>query len=126
MDLDLVLWVVQIGLAVVFAGAGLAHATRRDRPRRGMEWMQAVPAPALTTIGVLEIMGAIGLVLPAATGILPVLTPIAASLLALLMSSAAILHLRREGEMTNVVFNVVLGLLALVVAYGRFVLEPIG
>jgi hypothetical protein len=64
-------------------------------------------------------------VVPAATKILPILTPIAASALALLMLFAAIFHARRPGELPNVVFNVVPGLLALFVAYGRFVLEPI-
>jgi uncharacterized membrane protein YphA (DoxX/SURF4 family) len=125
MDLNLILWILQILLAVAFVGAGIAHITRRDNPSRGMEWVQAVPVGTMTTISVLEILGGIGVVLPAATRILPVLTPIAASLLALLMLFAAVFHVRRPGEMQNVLVNVILGLLALFVAYGRFVLEPI-
>jgi len=123
--MDLVIWIVQIVLAVAFIGAGFVHATQRDRPRAGMEWMQAVPAPLLTTIGVLEIAGAIGLLAPMATGFLPILTPIAAIALIVLMALAATFHLRRPGELPNVAFNVILGLIALFVANGRLVLEPI-
>jgi uncharacterized membrane protein YphA (DoxX/SURF4 family) len=125
MDLNLILWILQVVLAAVFIGAGFTHATQRDHPRPRMEWMQAVPPGALTTIAVLEILGGIGLVVPAATRILPILTPIAAAALALLMLFAAIFHIRRPNELPNVLFNAVLGLLALFVAYGRFVLEPI-
>jgi hypothetical protein len=45
MDINVILWVVQIVLALVFLGAGYTHITQRDKPRKGMEWMQAVPAP---------------------------------------------------------------------------------
>ena len=123
--MNIALWVVQVVLALGFVGAAFNHITRRDRPGRGMEWMQAVPKRLLTTIGVLEILGAIGLIVPAATKILPILTPVAAASLAVLMLFAAIFHARRPGEMQNLVFNVVLGALAAFVAYGRFVLEPI-
>ncbi len=123
--MNIALWVVQILLAVAFVGAAITHITRRERPGKGMEWMLAVPKSLLTTIGVLEILGAIGLILPAATKILPTLTPIAGVALALLMVFAAIFHARRPGEMHNLVFNVVLGALAAFVAYGRFILEPI-
>lgn len=125
MDLNLVLWVVQVLLALAFLGAGFTHATKRDTPRKGMEWMLAIPAAQLRAIGILEMLGAVGLVVPAATGILPWLTPLAALGLAVLMAGAAVFHLRRTGEGANTLFNLVLGLLALFVAYGRFVLEPI-
>ena len=76
--MDLVLWIVQILLALAFLGAGLTHATRRDRATGHMGWMLAVPKPLLTVIGILEILGAIGLVVPWATGIATWLTPLAA------------------------------------------------
>src|SRR5882672_2044742 len=123
--MEMVLWVVQIVLGLAVIAAGFTHVTQRDRPRDGMRWMQAVPAPLLTTIGLLEIAGGIGLIAPAATRILPVLTPLAAIALVVLMALAAAFHLRRPGETSNVVVNLVLGLIALFVAYGRLVLEPI-
>jgi uncharacterized membrane protein len=124
MDGNLVFWLLQALLALAFAASGFGHATTRGEPRKGMEWTAAVPRPMLQTIGVLEILGAIGLILPAATGILPILTPIAASAFALLMLCAAIFHVHR-GETSNAIGNLVLGLLAFAVAYGRFVLFPL-
>ena len=63
--------------------------------------------------------GAIGLILPAALDILPWLTPVAAFCLAALMLLAAIYHARRPSEGRNVILNVILGLIALLVAIGR-------
>jgi hypothetical protein len=78
----------------------------------------------MRVIAALETLGAIGVVVPAATGILPWLTPVAASCLAILMVLAAIFHLRRPGEGQNIVLNAILGILAVLVAYGRFVVAP--
>jgi uncharacterized membrane protein YphA (DoxX/SURF4 family) len=123
--MDVALWVVQILLAVAFAGAGFTHATRRDQATDRMAWMLAVPKPLLTTIGVLEITGAVALVLPWLTGTATWLTPLAAIAFVVLMVLAAIFHLRRPGEAQNAVFNVVLGALALFVAWGRFDALPV-
>jgi hypothetical protein len=86
--------------------------------------MLAVPKPLLTTIGILEILGAIGLVVPWATGILPWLTPLAAICVVVLMVLAVIFHARRPDEMSILVFDVVMGLVAAFIAYGRLVLVP--
>jgi hypothetical protein len=86
--------------------------------------MAAVGKRNMRIIGVLELLGAVGLVLPAVTGILPLLTPLAAAMFALLMAFAIVFHARRPGEVSNIAFNVILGAVALAVAYGRFVLEP--
>jgi uncharacterized membrane protein len=116
---DTALWVCQLLLAIALLAVGLTHATRRDRAIGQMAWMLAVPKPLLTTIGVLEILGAIGLVVPWATGIAPWLTPLAAIAVVVLMVLAAVFHLRRPGERGNVVFNIVLGLIAAFIAWGR-------
>ena len=124
--MDLALWIIQGVLALAFLLFGGAHVFRFDDlaagPRTG--WVRAVGKANLRVIGVLEILGAIGLVLPAATGILPWLTPLAAAMLALLMVFAIAFHARRPGEAQNIVLNVVLGVLSLAVAWGRFVVEP--
>ncbi len=73
----------------------------------------------MKTIGVLEVLGAIGVVLPAATGVAPVLSPIAACCLALTMVVAATVLIRR-GEPSHVPLNVVMLLLAVFVAIERF------
>jgi len=70
-------------------------------------------------IGVVELAAALGLILPAATGIARVLTPVAATGLAVTMVLAAITHARRK-EPSAIAFNAVLLVLAAVVAWGRF------
>ena len=122
--MDIILWIAQILLGVALVGAGFTHATRRDRATGPMAWMLDVPKPLLTTIGVLEILGGIGLILPWATGIATLLTPLAAIAVVVLMVLAAIFHLRRPGESMNAVFNVVLGLVAAFIAWGR--IEALG
>jgi uncharacterized membrane protein len=117
--MDIVIVIAQFLLALAFLGAGFNHATRRDQATGRMAWMLAVPKPLMTTIGVLEILGAIGLIIPWATNILPWLTPVAAIALAVLMAFAAVFHVRRPGEAPAAVFNAVLGVLALLVAWGR-------
>ena len=125
--MDIALWIIQVVLALAFLAWGSAHVFRFDslaaRPRSG--WVRAVGRANLRVIGVFEILGAIGLVLPAATGILPWLTPLAAAMLALLMVFAIAFHARRPGEAQNIMLNVVLGVLSLAVAWGRFVVEPL-
>jgi uncharacterized membrane protein YphA (DoxX/SURF4 family) len=124
--MDTVLWIVQVVLALGLAAAGLNHITRRERATTGrMAWIRAVPGPLMTTIGVLEILGAIGLILPALTRIAPVLTPIAATAVVALMILAVAFHIRRN-ELSSTVGNVILGIVAAFVAYGRFVIAPIG
>ena len=71
-------------------------------------------------IGILEIMGAMGVILPWATGILPWLTPLAAVGLGLTMVGAFLTHLRREELIPMGIMNIVLFSMAVFVAYGRF------
>lgn len=89
-----------------------------------MARMLAVPKPLMTTIGILEIAGALGLVLPPVTGVALWLTPLAAALLALVMVFAVVFHMRRDGEAMNAAPNLILGVLLAFVAYGRLVLAP--
>jgi uncharacterized membrane protein YphA (DoxX/SURF4 family) len=123
--MNIVLWVVQILLALVFAMAGIMKVTQpNDRLAARMGWVKDVGPRAVRLIGVLEILGAIGLILPALTGIWPWLTPVAAAGLALTMVGAMITHGRR-GEFSSIGMNVALLALALFVVFGRFVIVPI-
>src|SRR5437879_911828 len=96
----------------------------QTRTRRGMAWLGAVGKGRMRVIASLELLGAAGVILPGLTGVLPWLTPIATICVVVVMILAAIFHLRRSGEGQNTVTNVVLGLLAALVAYGRFVIAP--
>ena len=126
-DVNLLLWVGQVMLAFAFGSVGYGHSIGFDdwSKRQGFGWMSALGRDRMRILALLETLGAIGLILPAATGILPWLTPVAAACLALLMALAVVYHLRRPVEGPNVVLNVVLGVLAALVAYGRFVVAPL-
>jgi uncharacterized membrane protein len=126
MDSNLLLWIGQILLALAFLVVGYGHSLAFEQwsARRGMGWMTAVGRNQMRAIGVLEILGVVGLILPAATAILPWLTPVAATCLAVVMALALVFHARRPGEGLNIVNNAVLGIVAGLVAYGRFVVAP--
>ncbi len=76
------LWIVQALLAVVFLLAGAMHAFRYEAAKKDLPWVKDLPRGVVTLDGVVEILGALGVILPRLTGILPVLTPLAAAGLA--------------------------------------------
>ena len=124
--MNIALWIVQVLVGLGFVMAGVNHAFRAEqiKSQQGMQWVNAVPKGLLLFIGVCEILGGVGVILPAATGVLPWLTPLAAALLALMMLLAAVFHLPRK-EYRNIVTNLVLLALAAFVAYGRYFIAPI-
>ena len=123
--MNIALWIAQILLALAFGMAGIIKVTQPiDKLEARMGWVKSIGPRGVRLIGTLEILGAIGLILPAVTGILPWLTPVAAVGLALTMIGAMITHGRR-GEYSQIGINVVLLLLTLFVAYGRIVILPI-
>lgn len=123
--MDVMLWIVAGVLALAFVAAGgMKLAQPKEKlSASGMGWVDDFSAGAVKGIGLLEVLGAVGLVLPGLTGVAPVLVPLAALGLALTMVGAAVVHLRR-GEQQMVVVNAVLLVLALVVVVGRFWVEP--
>ena len=122
--MNITLWIAAGLLALTFLGAGTMKVLRSKEQLAGagMAWTEDFSAAMVKTIGTLEILGALGLVLPALTGILPVLVPLAALGLAATMAGAVIVHLRRR---ETFIPPAVLLVLAAFVAIGRF-LVPIG
>jgi len=122
--MGIALWVVQVLVAVAFLGAG---ATKLSQPKemlvKNMAWVEDFSQQTVRLIGALEVLGAIGVVVPALTGILPWLPPLAALGLALTMIGAALTHLRRT-EYGNIAMNAVLLILVAFVAYGRVFVLP--
>ncbi|MEN3359261.1 MAG: hypothetical protein V7637_3243 [Mycobacteriales bacterium] len=114
-------WVLQIVLALVFSGAALLKLTRSREQlvRSGLPWVEDFSDRTVKLIGSVEVLAALGLILPAWTGIAPVLTPVAATGLAVVMVLAATVHGRRR-EYQGVVVNVLLLAMAIVVAWSRF------
>ena len=118
--MHLALWIVQTVLALLFLAAGAMKLTKsKEDLRADMAWVEDVSPAQVKAVGAVEVAAALGLVLPAATGILPVLTPLAAAGLGIVMVLAAATHLRLD-EGSKVPPNVVLGALALFVAIMRF------
>ncbi|MEY2524487.1 MAG: hypothetical protein QOJ66_3052 [Ilumatobacteraceae bacterium] len=119
--MNLALWIIAIFLAVAFAGSGLMKlVVPKDKlVTAGQGWAQDFSPTNIRLIGLVEIVGAVGLVLPAAVHIAPILVPLAAVGLALVMVGAIVVHARRKEPM-NIAVNVVLIALAVVVAWGRF------
>ena len=85
----------------------------------GMPWVADASPAFVKSIGVLEILAAIGLTVPALTGIAPVFVPLAAVGLVLVMLGAAALHARRK-EIPNILIALVILAFAAFVAWGRF------
>ena len=122
--MGIALWVIQGLLAVAFLGAGASKLSQpKENLLKNMAWVEDFSQPAVRLIGTAEALGAIGVVVPALTGIVPWLTPLAALGLVLLMVGAALTHLRRK-EYSNIAINAALLVLATLVAYGRFFILP--
>jgi uncharacterized membrane protein YphA (DoxX/SURF4 family) len=119
--MNTLLWTLQIVLAAVFAGAGATKLVQsRDHLAKTLGgWVDEFPARLLKPLGLAELLGAIGLIVPPLVGIAPILTPVAASGLVVTMVGAIFTHGRRR-EFPNVAVNVVLAIMAAVVAWGRF------
>ena len=118
--MNIALWIVAGLLAAAYLVAGLLKSTQpKDTLQKSMPRVEDYSAGTVRLIGIAEILGALGLVLPQATGIAPILTPIAATGLVVIQALALRAHARR-GEKQVIPVNVVLLLLALFVAVGRF------
>jgi uncharacterized membrane protein YphA (DoxX/SURF4 family) len=119
--MNVALWIVAGLLALAFLAAGLMKISqpKEKLAASGMAWTEDFSPGAVKAIGTLELLAAIGLILPAALGIVPVLTPLAATGLVVVMIGAAVTHARRK-EHQMILANLVLLALAAVVAWARF------
>ena len=120
-----VLWGAQILLALAFLSAGAMKAIQPIAVLvEKMVWPGALPEGLVRFIGVSEFLGGLGLILPAAFRIKPILTPLAGVGLATIMTFASVFHVTR-GELGVLPINFVLGGLAAFVAWGRLKKAPI-
>ena len=119
--MNIALWIIAGVLALAFLGSGIMKITQPKEKlyASGMQYTEDLSAGTVKTIGGLEVLAAVGLILPALLGIVPVLVPLAATGLVLLMVGAATTHARRK-EYPMIGFNLVLLAIAAVVAWGRF------
>ena|SRR5689334_13991823 len=118
--MNIALWVIAGLLAAVFLLAGITKLTQpREKLATMMTWTKDHSEGRVKALGALEVLAAIGLILPAALNIVPVLVPLAALGLVVVMIGAVVTHARRN-EYQAIGANVVILLLAAVVVWGRF------
>lgn len=123
--MNIALWIIQVLLAGMYGMAGSMKTFTPDKVRANpqMTWAQDKQDGYIRFVGISELLGAMGLIIPSLTGILPWLTPLAAVGLALIQVLAIFtVHLPKK-EYQVIPVNVGLLVLAIVAAYGRFTLS---
>ena len=123
--LHITLWVVQIILGGMFIMAGIMKSSQPIIDlSQAVPWAAEVPAVLVRLIGLSELLGGIGLILPSLLRIKPILTPIAAIGILIIMVFALLYHISK-GETDVIGINIVLGLIAAFIAWGRLKKAPI-
>jgi len=118
---DILLWAGQIFLAITFLYSGICKSVYSEKQliAKGQTGVVGLPAALIQFIGITEIGGSIGVILPWWIKVLPILTPLSALCFAILMILAAPIHYRlKEGR--NVAINITLLIVSLLVAWGRW------
>jgi len=122
--MNILLWVLQILAALMFGASGVMKVFMFDKVSEGVPSFGALPREAWMALGTLELVGTVGLIVPAAFHWQPALTVVAATVLAIESLVFVWVH-AKYGEVTPIVLSGVLGLLMAFIAYGRMVLKPI-
>jgi uncharacterized membrane protein YphA (DoxX/SURF4 family) len=125
--MNIALWIIQILLALLFLFAGGTKLVLPIEVLTSMGSPNQIPLPGLLIrfIGVCEVLGALGLILPGLLRIRPGLTPLAAAGLVIIMIGATALSIAGDGVVAGVV-PLIVGILCGFVAYGRSKLVPHG
>ncbi len=122
--MNTILWGAQWITAFIFMYSGINKSIFSEQKlvAKGQTGVEGLPLPLIRFIGISEIFGAVGLIVPWWINILPILTPIAAICFAVMMILAARIHYKRK-EYKNVLTNTVIFLLCLFITYGRLFLD---
>jgi len=106
--METIILILQIGLAAIFIYFGsLKMFLPIDKIEKKVTWANDYPHSRLKLFGALEIIGALGLIIPFHLDIFPILTPIAATALSMVMAGAAMVHLRRD-EISMILLNILI------------------
>ncbi len=124
--MNILLWIVQGLLCAMFLYVGIIKLLQpKEKLIQSLgPWVEGVSPGQLKLIGLLEVAGAAGLILPMYLDIYPVLTPLAALGLGVTMIGAIMTHLNRD-ESKNMITNIIILGLCLVVIVGRLMLDPV-
>ena len=122
--MNLVLWVAQVVLALLSVSGGAFQIFKFDELKEGVAAMRELPQGLWAFFGAFGILAGVCLVVPAVTKVMPVLTPIAAAGMAVHSVVLTALYLY-FGDRAPIGFTIAMTIMAVFVAYGRFVAEPI-
>jgi uncharacterized membrane protein YphA (DoxX/SURF4 family) len=122
--MHILLWVLQILGALLYTASGVMKVFMFDTISKDVQSFGALPREAWTSLGVLELVCAVGLIVPSALPWKPSLTVLAASVLAIESLVFIWVHVQYR-EVPPIIMSGVLGLLMAFIAYGRMVLKPI-
>lgn len=122
--MNILLWVLQVFAALLYGASGVMKVFMFDKISADVQSFGALPRKAWMALGILELVSTVGLIVPAACHWQPVLTVVAATVLALESLVFIGVHVKYR-EIPTIILCVVLGLLMAFIAYGRMFLEPI-
>ena len=122
--MNILLWVLQVLAALMYAASGVMKVFMFDKISGQVASFGALPREAWMALGILELVCAVGLTIPAAFDWRPALTVVAASVLAIESLVFVGVHVKYH-EITSIVLSGVLGLVMAFIAYGRMFLKPI-
>jgi uncharacterized membrane protein YphA (DoxX/SURF4 family) len=122
--MNILLWILQIALALLCIAGGIFQIFKIEDLQKGVASMRALPRALWAFLGAIGCLAGLGLILPGAMNVLPVLTPIAAAVVAaesLLISAIYV----RYRDFPPLPYSVIMAVMAAFICYGRFVLEPL-
>jgi uncharacterized membrane protein YphA (DoxX/SURF4 family) len=122
--MNTLLWVLQILAALLYAASGTMKVFMFDKVSHDVPSFGALPRPAWTALGILELICVVGLIVPSALRWQPQLTVAAAAILAVESLVFIFVHVKYR-EAAPIIMSAVLGVVMAFVAYGRMVLKPI-
>lgn len=122
--MNIALWILQVLAALVYGASGVMKVFLFEKISHDVASFGALPRPAWTALGLIELLCVAGLLLPGLLGGRPELTVAAAAVLALESLVFIWVHIRYK-EVPPIIMSAVLGLLMAFVAYGRFALSPL-
>jgi hypothetical protein len=122
--MNVCLWVLQVLAAILYVASGVIKVFMFEKASEGVRSFNALPRGVWTALGILELVCAVGLIVPAAFDWQPSLTVVAATVLAIESLVFIGVHAKYR-EIVPIILSGVLGLLMAFIAYGRMVLQPI-
>jgi hypothetical protein len=122
--MNMLLWVLQVLAALLYGGSGVMKVFMFDKVSEDVQSFDALPRGAWMALGIMELVCAVGLIVPSALRWKPALTVVAATILAMESLVFIGVHVKYR-EIAPIILSGVLGLVMAFVAYGRMVLKPI-